>query len=48
MGYWQCFSPSMRCTLQSTQGISFVLAHGCPVGAGDSMNYPNLQLVITY
>lgn len=38
----------MRCTLQSTQGISFVLAQGCPVAAGDSLNSPNLQIVITH
>ena len=38
----------MRCTLQSIQGIYFVLAQGCPVAAGGSLNSPNLQLVITY
>ena len=38
----------MRCTLQSIQGIYFVLAQGCPVAAGDPLSSPNLQLVITY
>ena len=34
----------MRCTLQSIQGIYFVLAQGCPVAAGDSLNSPNFAI----